>query len=104
MIKQVRRDGLMVQCLIVVKPWLRSKKKGIRYGKAACLAHCNGAKAESFRTNEITDVVSDWKWAFLTLTITKTRMFWFLIYQGSVNGIRSLVTQENMIDTLSVCW
>uniref|UniRef100_B9GRX7 glutathione gamma-glutamylcysteinyltransferase n=1 Tax=Populus trichocarpa TaxID=3694 RepID=B9GRX7_POPTR len=78
--------------------------KGIRYGKAACLAHCNGAKAESFRTNEITDVVSDWKWAFLTLTITKTRMFWFLIYQGSVNGIRSLVTQENMIDTLSVCW
>ncbi|KAJ6956681.1 hypothetical protein NC652_007672 [Populus alba x Populus x berolinensis] len=79
-------------------------RKGIRYGKAACLALCNGVKAESFRTDEITDDVSDWKWPFLTLIITKTRTFWFLICQGSVNGIRSLATQENMVDTLSVCW
>uniref|UniRef100_A0A2P2IV60 glutathione gamma-glutamylcysteinyltransferase n=1 Tax=Rhizophora mucronata TaxID=61149 RepID=A0A2P2IV60_RHIMU len=28
------------------------KQKGITFGKVACLAHCNGAKADSFRTSE----------------------------------------------------
>lgn len=33
MINQAHGDGLMIQCLIVVNPWLRSKKKALHLGK-----------------------------------------------------------------------
>lgn len=34
------------------EPLEKIKDKGISFGKVACLAHCEGAKVEAFRTNE----------------------------------------------------
>ncbi|CAK7349309.1 unnamed protein product [Dovyalis caffra] len=44
-------DDSMLDCC---EPLVKIKEKGITFGKVACLAHCNGAKVEAFRTNEIT--------------------------------------------------
>ncbi|KAL5561957.1 hypothetical protein UlMin_031704 [Ulmus minor] len=42
-------DDSMLDCC---EPLEKIKDKGISFGKVACLAHCNGAKVEAFRTNE----------------------------------------------------
>ncbi|KAB5527908.1 hypothetical protein DKX38_021755 [Salix brachista] len=44
-------DDSMLDCC---EPLVKIKEKGITFGKVACLAHCNAAKVETFRTNEIT--------------------------------------------------
>ncbi|KAF5726993.1 glutathione gamma-glutamylcysteinyltransferase 3-like [Tripterygium wilfordii] len=44
-------DDSMLDCC---EPLSVIKVKGITFGKVACLAHCNGAKVETFRTNETT--------------------------------------------------
>lgn len=36
------------------EPLEKIKTEGITFGKVACLAHCNGAKVEPFRTDEST--------------------------------------------------
>lgn len=36
------------------EPLVKIKEIGITFGVVVCLAHCNGAKVEAFRTNEIT--------------------------------------------------
>lgn len=36
------------------EPLEKIKTGGITFGKVACLAHCNGAKVDAFRTNEST--------------------------------------------------
>lgn len=36
------------------EPLAKIKEQGITFGKVACLARCNGAKVEAFRTNEST--------------------------------------------------
>jgi hypothetical protein len=36
------------------EPLAKIKAEGITFGKVACLAHCNGAKVEAFRTSERT--------------------------------------------------
>ncbi|KDO60419.1 hypothetical protein CISIN_1g011156mg [Citrus sinensis] len=42
-------DDTMLDCC---KPLSKIKAEGITFGKVACLAYCNGAKVEAFRTNE----------------------------------------------------
>ncbi|XP_062080095.1 glutathione gamma-glutamylcysteinyltransferase 3-like [Humulus lupulus] len=42
-------DDSMLDCC---EPLDKIKSEGITFGKVACLAHCNGAKVEAFRTNE----------------------------------------------------
>ena len=42
-------DDSMLDCC---EPLEKVKAEGISFGKVACLAHCNGAKVETFRTNE----------------------------------------------------
>ncbi|KAF8388340.1 hypothetical protein HHK36_027006 [Tetracentron sinense] len=63
-----RGDDLEILSWLVVGPWRwfdesmldscesleKIKAEGIAFGKAACLAHCNGAKVEAFRTNQTT--------------------------------------------------
>ncbi|KAA8543397.1 hypothetical protein F0562_021108 [Nyssa sinensis] len=44
-------DDSMLDCC---EPLVKIKVEGISFGKVACLAHCNGAKVEAFRTNEST--------------------------------------------------
>ncbi|XP_028777881.1 glutathione gamma-glutamylcysteinyltransferase 3-like isoform X1 [Neltuma alba] len=44
-------DDSMLDCC---EPLDKIKEKGITFGKVACLAQCNGAKVEAFRTNETT--------------------------------------------------
>ncbi|PSR89786.1 Glutathione gamma-glutamylcysteinyltransferase [Actinidia chinensis var. chinensis] len=44
-------DDSMLDCC---EPLAKIKEEGISFGKMACLAHCNGAKVEAFRTNECT--------------------------------------------------
>ncbi|KAF7818451.1 glutathione gamma-glutamylcysteinyltransferase 3-like isoform X1 [Senna tora] len=44
-------DDSMLDCC---EPLTKIKEKGITFGKVACLARCNGAKVEAFRTNEKT--------------------------------------------------
>ncbi|KAK9284843.1 hypothetical protein L1049_024023 [Liquidambar formosana] len=36
------------------EPLSKIKVEGISFGKVACLAHCNGAEVQTFRTNEST--------------------------------------------------
>ncbi|KAJ8749104.1 hypothetical protein K2173_013711 [Erythroxylum novogranatense] len=42
-------DDSMLDCC---EPLEKIKEKGISFGKVACLAHCNGANIETFRTNQ----------------------------------------------------
>ncbi|KAJ4726930.1 Phytochelatin Synthase, Glutathione gamma-glutamylcysteinyltransferase [Melia azedarach] len=42
-------DDTMLDCC---EPLGKIKEEGITFGKVACLAHCNGANVEAFRTNE----------------------------------------------------
>ncbi|KAL9431147.1 hypothetical protein AB3S75_026357 [Citrus x aurantiifolia] len=42
-------DDTMLDCC---EPLSKIKAEGITFGKVACLAYCNGAKVEAFRTNE----------------------------------------------------
>ncbi|PON81776.1 Phytochelatin synthase [Trema orientale] len=42
-------DDSMLDCC---EPLDKIKSEGITFGKVACLAHCNGAKVEAFRTDE----------------------------------------------------
>ncbi|KAF3950687.1 hypothetical protein CMV_023591 [Castanea mollissima] len=44
-------DDSMLDCC---EPLEKVKADGITFGKVACLAHCNGAKVEAFRTSEST--------------------------------------------------
>ncbi|XP_024019168.1 glutathione gamma-glutamylcysteinyltransferase 3 isoform X2 [Morus notabilis] len=44
-------DDSMLDCC---EPLEKIKTEGITFGKVACLAHCNGAKVEPFRTDEST--------------------------------------------------
>ncbi|KAK7852201.1 glutathione gamma-glutamylcysteinyltransferase 3 [Quercus suber] len=44
-------DDSMLDCC---EPLAKIKADGITFGKVACLAHCNGAKVEAFRTSEST--------------------------------------------------
>ncbi|KAG2719252.1 hypothetical protein I3843_03G250300 [Carya illinoinensis] len=44
-------DDSMLDCC---EPLEKIKAEGITFGKVACLAHCNGAKVEAFRTSEST--------------------------------------------------
>lgn len=44
-------DDSMLDCC---EPLEKIKAAGITFGKVACLAHCNGAKVEAFRTSERT--------------------------------------------------
>ena len=44
-------DDSMLDCC---EPLAKIREEGISFGKMACLAHCNGAKVEAFRTNECT--------------------------------------------------
>ncbi|XAR61075.1 Glutathione gamma-glutamylcysteinyltransferase [Bertholletia excelsa] len=44
-------DDSMLDCC---EPLSKVKDKGISFGKLACVAHCNGAKVDAFRTNEST--------------------------------------------------
>lgn len=44
-------DDSMLDCC---EPLEKIKADGITFGKVACLAHCNGAKVEAFRTSEST--------------------------------------------------
>ncbi|KAK4281314.1 hypothetical protein QN277_012827 [Acacia crassicarpa] len=44
-------DDSMLDCC---EPLAKIKEEGITFGKVACLAQCNGAKVEAFRTNEST--------------------------------------------------
>ncbi|KAF4346842.1 hypothetical protein G4B88_000142, partial [Cannabis sativa] len=41
-------DDSMLDCC---EPLEKIKSEGITFGKVACLAHCNGAKVDAFRTN-----------------------------------------------------
>ncbi|KAH9603079.1 hypothetical protein KSS87_009457 [Heliosperma pusillum] len=45
-------DDTMLDCC---EPLEKVKISGISFGKVACLAHCNGAKVDTFRTNECTE-------------------------------------------------
>ncbi|XP_004292222.1 PREDICTED: glutathione gamma-glutamylcysteinyltransferase 3-like [Fragaria vesca subsp. vesca] len=42
-------DDSMLDCC---EPLAKIKAEGITFGKVACLAHCNGAEVEAFRTHE----------------------------------------------------
>uniref|UniRef100_A0A2N9G1V7 glutathione gamma-glutamylcysteinyltransferase n=1 Tax=Fagus sylvatica TaxID=28930 RepID=A0A2N9G1V7_FAGSY len=44
-------DDSMLDCC---EPLAKIKAEGITFGNVACLAHCNGAKVETFRTSEST--------------------------------------------------
>ncbi|KAH7517406.1 glutathione gamma-glutamylcysteinyltransferase 3 [Ziziphus jujuba] len=44
-------DDSMLDCC---EPLAKIKAEGITFGKVACLAHCNGAKVDAFRTSEST--------------------------------------------------
>ncbi|KAK9281329.1 hypothetical protein L1049_004228 [Liquidambar formosana] len=44
-------DDSMLDCC---EPLSKIKVEGISFGKVACLAHCNGAEVQAFRTNEST--------------------------------------------------
>ena len=44
-------DDSMLDCC---EPLDKIKAEGITFGKVACLAHCNGAKVEAFRTDQST--------------------------------------------------
>ncbi|KAL9235717.1 hypothetical protein vseg_010456 [Gypsophila vaccaria] len=47
-------DDTMLDCC---EPLEKVKANGISFGKVACLAHCNGAKAETYRANESTKLL-----------------------------------------------
>ncbi|KAM7527325.1 hypothetical protein LguiB_030735 [Lonicera macranthoides] len=44
-------DDSMLDCC---EPLVKIKAEGISFGKLACLAHCNGAEVQAFRSNEST--------------------------------------------------
>lgn len=48
------------------EPLEKIKTDGITFGKVACLAHCNGANVEAFRTKEST--VNDFRKAVISCT------------------------------------
>lgn len=48
------------------EPLATIKAKGITFGKVACLAHCNGAQVEAFRTSEST--VDDFRRCVISCT------------------------------------
>ncbi|KAF8392162.1 hypothetical protein HHK36_022504 [Tetracentron sinense] len=56
-------DESMLDCC---EPLEKIKAKGITFGKVACLAHCNGAQVESFRTNQST--IDDFRKYVITCT------------------------------------
>lgn len=44
-------DDSMLDCC---EPLVKIKENGITFGKVACLARCNGAKVDAFRSDEST--------------------------------------------------
>lgn len=56
-------DDSMLDCC---EPLAKIKADGITFGKVACLAHCNGAKVEAFRTSERT--IDDFRKYIITCT------------------------------------
>ncbi|XAR61073.1 Glutathione gamma-glutamylcysteinyltransferase [Bertholletia excelsa] len=60
------RDDSMLDCC---EPLSKVKEKGIPFGKLACLAHCNGAKVDAFRTNEST--IDDFRRSFVSCTASQ---------------------------------
>ncbi|KAE7997855.1 hypothetical protein FH972_002454 [Carpinus fangiana] len=56
-------DDSMLDCC---EPLAKIKANGITFGKVACLAHCNGAKVEAFRTSERT--IDDFRKYIITCT------------------------------------
>ncbi|XAR61071.1 Glutathione gamma-glutamylcysteinyltransferase [Bertholletia excelsa] len=59
-------DDSMLDCC---EPLSKVKEKGISFGKLACLAHCNGAKVDAFRTNEST--IDDFRRSLVSCTASQ---------------------------------
>lgn len=59
-------DDSMLDCC---EPLVKIKANGTTFGQVACLAHCNGAKVDAFRTSETT--VDDFRKFVISCTSTE---------------------------------